>query len=139
MKERRLLERISNWSEGDALRTNQTQVEILVRSVSEHLKRLLNTRQGSVQIDPNFGVPDFTNLAGGTGKGSVKDMEEEIRRMVMRYEPRLKSPRVTLNSEATDVLSIRFSLHGVLQVDDRDIPLQISTTVGSNGKIDISY
>lgn len=139
MKERRLLERISNWSDGDAQRTNQTQVEILVRSVSEHLKRLLNTRQGSVQIDPDFGVPDFTNLAGGTGKGSVKDMEEEIRRMVMRYEPRLKSPRVALNSETTDVLSIRFSLHGVLQVDDRDIPLQISTTVGSNGKIDISY
>lgn len=139
MKERRLLERISNWNDGDALRTNQTQVEILVRSVSEHLRRLLNTRQGSVQIDPNFGVPDFTNLAGGTGKGSVKDIEEEIRRMVMRYEPRLKSPRVTLNSEATDVLSIRFSLHGILQVDERDIPLQISTTVGSNGKIDISY
>ena len=139
MKERRLLERISNWSDGDAQRTNQTQVEILVRSVSEHLKRLLNTRQGSVQIDPNFGVPDFTNLADGTGKGSVKDMEEEIRRMVMRYEPRLKSPRVALNSEATDVLSIRFSLYGTLQVEDRDIPLQISTTVGSNGRIDISY
>ena len=47
MKERRLLERISHWEEGGE-RTNQTQVDILVRSVMDHLRRLLNTRQGSV-------------------------------------------------------------------------------------------
>jgi type VI secretion system protein len=64
MRERRLLERIANWSEADAERTSQTQVDILVRSVNDHLSRLLNTRQGSVPIDPHFGVPDFTNLAG---------------------------------------------------------------------------
>ncbi|MDR6739171.1 type VI secretion system protein [Herbaspirillum sp. 1173] len=137
MRERRLLERIANWSEADAERTSQTQVDILVRSVSDHLGRLLNTRQGSVQIDPHFGVPDFTNLAGGTGAGSVVEMEDEIRRMVLKYEPRLKSPRVLLNRDTTDVLSIRFSLEGVLEVDNREIPLQLSTTVGSNGKVNI--
>ncbi|MAF04630.1 MULTISPECIES: type VI secretion system baseplate subunit TssE [unclassified Herbaspirillum] len=137
MRERRLLERIANWSEADAERTSQTQVDILVRSVNDHLSRLLNTRQGSVPIDPYFGVPDFTNLAGGTGRGSVTDMEEEIRRMVLKYEPRVKSPRVLLNAETTDVLSIRFSLQGTLEVDNREIPLQISTTVGSNGKVRI--
>lgn len=135
MRERRLLERIANWNEADAERTSQTQVDILVRSVNDHLARLLNTRQGSVPIDPHFGVPDFTNLAGGTGRGSVSEMEEEIRRMVLKYEPRVKSPRVVLNAETTDVLSIRFSLHGMLEVDNREIPLQISTTVGANGKV----
>lgn len=137
MRERRLLERIANWSEADAERTSQTQVDILVRSVRDHLARLLNTRQGSVPIDPYFGVPDFTNLAGGTGAGSVVEMEDEIRRMVMKYEPRVKSPRVVLNRETTDVLSIRFLLQGTLEVDHREIPLQISTTVGSNGRVDI--
>jgi type VI secretion system protein len=139
MRERRLLERIANWGEQDAdLRTSQTQVDILVRSVTEHLGRLLNTRQGSVPIDPLFGVPDFTNLAGGTGAGSVTDIEDEIRRMVLKYEPRVKAPRVTLNREMTDVLSIRFALEGTLEVDNREIPLQISTTVGANGKVNVS-
>ncbi len=137
MRERRLLERIAAWEEGD-LRTNQTQVDILMKSVMDHLTRLLNTRQGSVQIDPLFGVPDFTNLAGGMAAGSTRDIEEEIRRMVQKYEPRIKAPRVTLNRELTDVLSIRFSLEGTLEVDDRDIPLQISTTVGANGKVNIT-
>ncbi|CAM2178114.1 type VI secretion system protein [Paraburkholderia sacchari] len=135
-----MLERIASWEageEGDA-RTNQTQVDVLVRSVMNHLTRLLNTRQGSVQIDPLFGVPDFTNLAGTTAMGSTREIEEEIRRMVLRYEPRIKSPRVTLNREETDVLSIRFALEGALEVDDREIPLRISTTVGANGRVSIA-
>ena len=137
MRERRLLERIANWKAGDE-RTNQTQVDVLVRSVMDHLTRLLNTRQGSVQIDPLFGVPDFTNLAGGMAAGSTREIEEEIRRMVLRYEPRIKSPKVTLNRELTDVLSIRFALEGSLEVDNREIPLQISTTVGASGKVNVT-
>ena len=137
MRERRLLERIANWKAGDE-RTNQTQVDVLVRSVMDHLTRLLNTRQGSVQIDPLFGVPDFTNLAGGMAAGSTREIEEEIRRMVLRYEPRIKSPKVTLNRELTDVLSIRFALEGSLEVDNREIPLQISTIVGASGKVNVT-
>ncbi|TDV28736.1 type VI secretion system protein [Paraburkholderia caballeronis] len=136
MRERRLLERIAHWEIAKG-RTNQTQVDILVRSVMDHLQRLLNTRQGSVQIDPQFGVPDFTNLAGGMAAGSTREIEEEIRRMVLKYEPRLKSPKVVLSHEGTDVLSIRFSLEGRLEVDARDIPLQLSTSVASSGKVEI--
>jgi len=137
VKERRLLERIAAWEDGGQ-RTNQTQVDILVRSVTNHLHRLLNTRQGSVQLDPLFGVPDFTNIAGGLTAGSTGDIEEEIRRMVLKYEPRIKSPRVVMSRESTDVLSIRFALEGRLEVDDREIPLQLSTTVGANGKVNIN-
>jgi type VI secretion system protein len=136
VRERRLLERIASWGAGER-RTNEMQVDVLVNSVMSHLNRLLNTRQGSVQIDPLFGVPDFTNLAGTTARGSAREIEEEIRRMVQRYEPRIKSPRVTLNREETDVLAIRFSLEGALEVDDREIPLRISTTVGANGRVSV--
>lgn len=137
MKELRLLERISRWEEGGE-RTNQTQVDILIRSVIDHLRRLLNTRQGSVQLDPSFGVPDFTNVAGGLAAGSTRDIEEALRRMVLKYEPRLKSPRITLSRETSDVLSLRFTLDGMLEVDQRDIPLQLATTVGANGQVNIA-
>ena len=137
MKERRLLERIAAWEDGEQ-RTNQTQVDVLIRSLTDHLRRLLNTRQGSVQLDPLFGVPDFTNIAGGFTAGSTRDIEEEIRRMVLKYEPRIKSPRVVISRESTDILSIRFTLEGRLEVDDREIPLQLSTTVGASGKVVVS-
>lgn len=134
MSERRLLERISYWEQG-AERSSQTQVDVLVRSISEHLKRLLNTRQGSVELDPLFGIPDFTNMGGSLTGGSTRDIEEAIRRMVQKYEPRLKLPRVTLRQENSDVLSIAFSLDGTVEVDQRDIALHLSTSVGANGKV----
>lgn len=137
MRERRLLERISYWEQGYE-RSNQTQVDILVRSVSDHLRRLLNTRQGSVELDAHFGIPDFTNTGSGLSLGSTNDIEDEIRRMVLKYEPRLKSPKVILSKEASDVLSMQFSLDGRLEVAHGDIPLHLSTAVGANGKINIS-
>jgi type VI secretion system protein len=112
---------------------------MLVRSVIEHLRRLLNTRQGSVQIDTLFGIPDFTNIAGGLSAGSMHEIEEEICRMVRKYEQRLQSPQVSLDLLASDALSINFSLRGTLDVDNRAIPLQLSTIVKENGKVHISH
>jgi type VI secretion system protein len=138
MKERRLLERIAYWGEdGGQERSHQTQVDILMQSVMAHLARLLNTRRGSVQLDPLFGVPDFTNLAGGTGVGSAHDIQEEIERMVSKYEPRIKSPRVTLDQDHSDMQALRFMLNGTIDADDREIPLSLSTTVGASGKISL--
>lgn len=138
MKERRLLERIAYWGEdGGQQRSHQTQVDILMQSVMTHLARLLNTRRGSVQLDPLFGVPDFTNLAGGTGAGSTREIQEEIERMVSKYEPRIKSPKVTLDQDHSDMQSLRFLLNGTIDADDREIPLSLSTTVGASGKISL--
>lgn len=138
MKERRLLERIAYWGEdGGQQRSHQTQVDILMQSVMAHLARLLNTRRGSVQLDPLFGVPDFTNLAGGTGVGSTREIQEEIERMVSKYEPRIKSARVTLDHDHSDMQALRFLLNGMIDVDDREIPLSLSTTVGASGKISL--
>lgn len=137
MNERRLLERISSWEIGEE-RTSRTRVDVLVQSIMKHLSRLLNTRQGSVLLDPTFGVPDFTNVAGGMASGSVGEMEDEICRVVKKYEPRVRSPKVTLISDASDMLSIKFELEGTIDADDRSIPLHLSTTVGSNGRVYVS-
>ncbi len=134
--ERRLLERVASWTTFQE-RTNQTQLDVLVASVVDHLVRILNTRQGTVKLDPLFGVPDFTNLTHGMANNAMHKIEDEIRRMVLRYEPRIKMPRVTLNLELSDILAINFSLDGVLDVDQRNIPLRISTTVSANGKINV--
>jgi type VI secretion system protein len=58
--------------------------------------------------------------------------------MVLKYEPRIKSPKVVLSRESSDLLTILFGLEGKLEVDDREIPLQLSTTVGASGKVNIN-
>lgn len=137
MNEHRLLERISHW-EDDLRRTNQQRADVLIQSVVRHLQRILNTRQGSVPLDTHFGVPDFTNLAGGLANGEAHDIEKQICMVVARYEPRIRNPRVSLMDEMGDLMSLHFQLEGMLQVDQQYIPLRLSTIVGANGRIQVA-
>lgn len=136
MNEFRLLERLARWESGTA-RSNAARASLLIDSVIAHLRCILNTRQGSVPLDARFGVPDFTNLAGGLSSGSVRDIEVSIREVITRYEPRLRSPQVVLHADANDPMSLRFDVDGRLDVDGQDIPLHLSTIVGSNGKVSV--
>lgn len=137
MNERRLLERIAD-AEGGRGQDSGSRAEVLLRSVVAHLHRILNTRQGSVPLDPLFGVPDFTNLAGGLGAGSVRDIELGIRQVVARYEPRVRDPQVRLQSDASDPMSLSFALDGRLEVDGQLIPLHLSTVVDGSGQVRLS-
>jgi len=134
MKEQRLLERISCLDDGRA-RSHQTHVEVLIESIRAHLQRILNTRQGSVPIDPDFGVPDFTNLAGSSVTGTADEIATSITRMVARYEPRLKSVQVQLAESGSEVLSLSFVLEGSIEVSDKAIPIRLATRVSSSGRI----
>ncbi len=138
MGAQRLLERISHWEEGRAY-TASASVEMLVRSVLDHLQRLLNTKQGSVPIDEMFGVPDYTNLAGSLVPGMPQDIEVGLRQVIERFEPRLKSPKVRLLSDGAEPLSLRFELSGTIAVDDRDIPVHLATVVSANGQVSVFH
>lgn len=136
MSEFRLLERVARWESGTG-RHAAAGASLLIDSVIAHLRCILNTRQGSVPLDPQFGVPDFTNLAGGLSAGSVRDIEVAIRQVILRYEPRLGAPQVSLRADPLDPMSLRFDVDGRLEVDGQEIPLQLSTIVGSNGKVSV--
>jgi type VI secretion system protein len=134
MNEQRLLERIANLGDGRA-RSHQTHVEVLVESIRAHLQRILNTRQGSVPIDPNFGVPDFTNLVGSSITGTTQEIAASITRMVARYEPRLKAVQVSLAESGSEVLSLSFTLEGRIEVSDKTIPVRLATRVSASGRV----
>ena len=119
--------------QADNSRTHVTQAEALTQSIVAHLQRILNTRQGSVPIDTEFGVPDFTNLAGSFAVGQTTQIIENMTRMIARYEPRLKSPRIQVVEGAQEVLSLSFSLE-----DNRDIPIHLATRVSSDGHVSLA-
>jgi len=136
MREDRLLERISRWEDADE-RRNLASADILLESIIKHLQRILNTRKGSVPIDPEFGVPDFTNLASNYTSNLNVDIERDIRTLLQRYEPRLKSPRLRVLEERPDVLSLSFELLGSVMIGNDEVPVRLSTRIGSQGRIRI--
>ena len=137
MTESRLLERVARWEQG-AERTASPRPEVLVRSIEAHLVRLLNTRRGSVPMDPAFGVPDFTHLFGGAGAGSIHDIEREIARMVARYEPRLVAPVVRVDESGSDPQCLRFTLEARLDPAILDLPVRLLTRVAPSGWVDVA-
>lgn len=136
MFEQRLLERISSLETGDSY-GHATKAQILVLSIQNHLQRILNTRQGSVPIDPDFGVPDFTNLAGSFTQGFTNDIVKDMTRMIKRYEPRLKNPQITMEDSDSEVLSLNFALQGIIEIDNREIPIRMATRVSSSGRVSL--
>ena len=137
MREQRLLERIADLESGNA-HPHATRAQVLVASIQGHLQRILNTRQGSVPIDPDFGVPDFTNLAGSFTSGSTREIIDSLTRMIRTYEPRLKNPQIMIEEAGSEVLSLSFSLEGMIEVDNRDVPIRLATRISSSGKVSLT-
>jgi type VI secretion system protein len=136
MEDERLLERLRSL-EKDPNRREGRDNNRLIRSILSHLERILNTRQGSVPIAEDFGVPDFTNLPGASATESTRDIERSIRGVIQKYEHRLAGVRINFVPRSEDPLSLRFRISARLAVEE-DIPIVFNTVIGSDGKINVS-
>ncbi len=134
MREYRLLERIRNIAKNPE-RRGRADPNAMLNSVLSHVQKILNTRQGAVLIDPNYGVPDFTDIAGSYASEAVQQMEESINTIIARYEPRLHNPHVEFEPNQNDVLALRFRILGKLDLEGQDIPVIFESVVQSDGKI----
>jgi len=63
------------------------------RSIVENLTFLLQTRQGSVQHLPDFGLPDIMQIYIDSGY-TFDPLKKYLKDMIMKYEPRIEKARV---------------------------------------------
>jgi type VI secretion system protein len=133
-----LLERLSALEE-PRLIAGRTPDRQLRESIVDHLNRLLNTRAGSVPVDPDYGMPDMSNIAGSFAVGTAESVSEAMLRQIARYEPRLRSPRMNVEEENRDVITLRFELAGqISSTHDGDAvqqPFAMVIRVNSSGRV----
>jgi type VI secretion system protein len=132
MQEQRLLERLRTW-EREPARRDRRDPGRLVDSILAHLLCMLNTRQGAVPIAPEYGVPDFLDFLQ-TYPDSVREIEQNIRRAIQLYEPRLEGVRVAFVPQDDEVLALRFQIHGQV-VDGSGTRVRFETLVDTDGKV----
>jgi type VI secretion system protein len=137
MQEERLLRRIIEWEKDPHRRTREDPKRI-IDSVREHLQRILNTRQGSVMIGEDYGLPDFAELLRDY-PDSLRDFERSIRMTIQKYEPRLKVVRVKLLPNEEDLLTLRFQVSARLAAQEQRVPVLLESTVDQDGKVNITY
>ncbi|WP_221795110.1 type VI secretion system baseplate subunit TssE [Oceanobacter mangrovi] len=132
----RMLERLATLDLSDDQRRVMAQQDLLLISVRHHLTRLLNTRAGSVLVDPDFGVPDMSSGPGNSVMVNADMMAQAMLAVVHRYEPRLhqQSLRIVLSND--DNVSIRLSLDGFLLDNGKQRPVSLKGVVSSDGTIE---
>lgn len=138
MYEERLTQRIRNLERKEDGRDGGD-LSHIVNSIINHLQRLLNTRQGSVPIAEDYGMPDFTNYQGLGITEEAKDIADIIKNMILKYEPRLGGAQVTYEPDKDDMLSLRFKLQTeIVHVRDERVVVELETVISSEGKVRVS-
>lgn len=135
MYELTLLERIESL-ESENETTEETSTEKEIRSIIAHLKKLLNTNKGSVQIADDFGMPDMTVFSGAGISETMENIEKAVQYAVRKYEKRLSKVRVIIEPDKDDVLNIKFSLEAVLS-RHVNVPVFFQSMVQPGGNISI--
>lgn len=123
---RGLLQRLERHARGASTGTAAS-------SILEHVQSLLNTRQGSSQLDPSYGVPDFTDILHSL-PGGMNVLRSMIEECIRRHESRLSNIRVLpLGTEETSLV-LRF------EVQARQVgggPIRFETEVSRGGRVRI--
>jgi type VI secretion system protein len=135
MRDERLLERIY-MLEKDPDRREGHDPARQINSILKHLQRVLNTKQGSVPIADDYGIPDFTDLPGAFSTGSTHEVEHIIKNVIEKYEPRLTKVRASFIAQEEEVLSLRFEIDAKLASGKND-PVSFETVVNAGGMINI--
>jgi len=136
MYELTLLERIGALESGKN-EVEENPVEVEIRSIMNHLRKLLNTNKGSVQIAQDLGMPDMTAFSGGSLADTIAEIEKVVFEVVKKYEKRLSKVKVKIESDKTDVLTIHFSLEGILSRHE-NVPVLFQTFMKPGGNVNIT-
>jgi type VI secretion system protein len=127
MRERGLLSRLGAGSP----RSSDPLAEI-----AEHLRALLNTRQGSSAASSDFGIVDFNDIVH-LYAGAVPRITASIKQAIQQFEPRLKNVSVTPvpDDDGTEGLKLEITAQLVDPANRRGFRLRARLLPG--GKVDL--
>ncbi|MBO4300359.1 MAG: type VI secretion system baseplate subunit TssE [Desulfovibrio sp.] len=113
--------------------------EEVLRSVTDYVGKILNTRKGSTVLDEDFGIPDFTSAGLAFSKEDMPQVEQEIAAFIERCEPRLRHVKVQFSPDSDTPLQMVFSLNAELCYAGDDVfPVHLVTRVDPLGKVTVS-
>lgn len=75
------------WLDGTSIHT-VSENGVSIRSIQDHLSRLLNARQGVLSHLPDYGLPDIAELYGDLPY-TVRSLQKAIAVCIEKFEPRL--------------------------------------------------
>ena len=137
MAEKRLLERLQAHAGALTKKNDQGEFEPLTVSIIDSLKKILNTRQGTVQTDPDFGIPDFALLSGGFSVIEAEHVEATIQAVILKYEPRLTQLIVRFEESSLAELQLKFRLEGTVIYGQSEVSIQLESQMSAHNSFEV--
>ena len=134
MAGRGLFDRLADCARGEGGARRGYQEDPL-GSILEHLRVLLNSRQGQAPAAPGFGMVDFSDTVHQF-PGSVQLLQQSIRATLIEFEPRLKNITVRHVPEE-DPLKLRFEISAQLAEKGARGLLRFRTVMVQGGRFEV--
>lgn len=107
-------------------------------SIANHLTRMLSARAGSVQMLPDYGLPELNDM-----RLSLHDTRQQARmaieRFINTYEPRLQQVRVVSKGDGADPLHLTFDIHARLNIGDLQQPVSFCIELDGQGQTQVMH
>ncbi len=134
----RLLKRIRSWEEAGIVSASDVDVNEMMETIRDDLEKLLNTRRGTVLIDNDYGLPDFTYLMNGYAAPDVEEIQRDLLHQLKQYEKRLDSISLTYHQPASRSTSVMFGLNARIQHRNQPIDFIATVQFTDNGSVSVS-
>lgn len=106
-------------------------LECVISSIKRNISVLLNTRIGESQSCPELGLFDFNDANSGSFDLGVR-IKVGIKTCIERFEPRLSHLDIRVLHDSTCPFSLRFHIHGNINVKTAQEKIEIDLFLDSN-------
>lgn len=135
-KARTLLERLNN-PQLDRYQNSSQNLEALAESILNHLKKMLNTRVGNSLTQPqDYGMIDLNEIRMNM-PDSITNVQNNIKNMIEKYEPRLKNVKIEHINSGDDLMILKFKVIADIAAERRT-SIAFETIVEPSGQIQLS-
>jgi type VI secretion system protein len=138
MKER-LLKRMSQWEEAAGNDYTEADSSELMESIKDDLEKLFNTKRGTVLIDDDYGLPDFSYMLNGYTAPDVGQILQQLHLQAKEYEPRLQALHVKYVEKNALPGKLKFQLSAKLMFKEQEFPFSVSALLSDDGSIELSF
>lgn len=134
----RLLKRISLWEQSSLGDSEDHDTNDLVESIRDDLEKIFNTKRGTVLIDDNFGLPDFSHMLSGYASPDIGFIMQQLHLQAKYYEPRLRALHINHVEQNKFPGKLQFQITAKLDAKEQELPFNVNALLSDDGSVSLS-
>jgi len=137
MSKERLLKRIRKWSINEGRASSNIDYSAYVGSLFADLSQIYNTKKGTVLLDNQFGIDDFTSLMSSMSPPEIEKLSQSFMELTSKYENRLKNVFIKYEFREQDMGVIRYLATAKVMYMESSTPVRFYILLLGDGSVAI--